>query len=250
MSATRIMTELPENSSGTSQRGPDDYGSIDPSNTEGAALHEAIRTLSSNLSLEMVLQQVADLSKELVSAHYSALGIMGPDGTLQQFITSGISQQDRDRIGPPPEGKGLLGVVLREGQSLRLADLTQHIQSAGFPSNHPPMRSFLGVPITYKSVVLGNLYLTDKIGSEEFSASDENIVTLFAAQAAVAKAVAGAATGAAAAALGGYLRDASLVSAPTTVTIHQGHDMGRPSLLTVQIPENGGIIVSGTAGEI
>ncbi|MDA1129600.1 MAG: GAF domain-containing sensor histidine kinase [Chloroflexi bacterium] len=183
------MTDLPQNTGGLNPGGSYDNQPSSPSNpykTEGGALHDAIRTLSSNLSLEMVLQQVADLSRELVSATYSALGIMGPDGTLLQFITSGISQQDRDRIGPPPEGKGLLGVALREGQSLRLANLAEHIQSAGFPANHPDMRSFLGVPITFKGVVLGNLYLTDKIGADEFSANDEDIVTLFAAQAAVA----------------------------------------------------------------
>ena len=156
------------------------------SSTEPSALHEAIRTLTSNLSLDMVLQQVADLSKELVSATYSALGILGEDGSLVQFITSGISEAGRERIGDPPEGKGILGVVLREGQSLRLHDLTQHPDAGGFPDNHPTMRSFLGVPITFKGRVLGNLYLTDKIGAEEFSPGDENIVSLFAAQAAVA----------------------------------------------------------------
>lgn len=151
------MTALPQNPRGSDNK--------EPANTEGAALHEAIRTLSSSLSLEMVLQQVAGLSRESVSATYSALGIMGQDGSLVQFITSGISQRDRDRIGKPPEGKGVLGVVLRDGQSLRLSDLSQHPEAAGFPANHPGMRSFLGVPITFKGVVLGNLYLTDKIGA-------------------------------------------------------------------------------------
>jgi len=169
------MTNPPQHSQGS-----------DPSFTEASSLHEAIRTLTSNLSLEMVLQQVADLSRELVSATYSALGILGEDGSLVQFITSGISQADRDKIGDPPTGNGILGVVLQEGQSLRLHDLNQHPMSAGFPANHPPMNSFLGVPITFKGIVLGNLYLTDKIGAEEFSADDENIVTLFAAQASVA----------------------------------------------------------------
>ena len=157
-----------------------------PADGEAGALHEAIRTLTSNLSLEMVLQQVADLSRELVSAAYSALGITGEDGSLTRFITSGISPEDRDRIGDPPEGKGVLGVVLQEGKPLRLADIGQHPASAGFPANHPAMRSFLGVPVIFDGVVLGNLYLADKAGAEEFSAEDENIVTLFAAQAAVA----------------------------------------------------------------
>ena len=123
------------------------------SSTDPSALHEAIRTLTSNLSLDMVLQQVADLSKELVSATYSALGILGEDGSLVQFITAGISDAGRERIGDPPEGKGILGIVLREGQSLRLHDLTQHPDSGGFYATHPPMRSFLGVPIIFKGRV-------------------------------------------------------------------------------------------------
>ena len=157
-----------------------------PDPADETALHEAIRTLTANLSLGAVLQQVSDLSRELVSATYSALGILGEDGSLIQFITSGISQPDRELIGEPPRGRGVLGVVLKEGQFLRLHDINQHPASAGIPANHPPMNSFLGVPITYKGTVLGNLYLTDKIGAEEFSVEDENIVTLFAAQAAVA----------------------------------------------------------------
>ena len=172
------MTASPEN--------PRNSDSEAPVHAHGSMLHEAIRTLTSNLSLDRVLLQIAVLSRELVSATYSALGIVDQEGSLVQFITSGISQSDQDSIGDPPEGKGILGVVLREGQSLRLADLSQHPESAGFPANHPDMRSFLGVPITFKGVVLGNLYLTNKIGAEEFSAEDENIVTLFAAQAAVA----------------------------------------------------------------
>ena len=139
------MTNPPKDATGpTSQQA---------SSTDPSALHEAIRTLTSNLSLDMVLQQVADLSKELVSATYSALGILGEDGSLVQFITAGISDAGRERIGDPPEGKGILGIVLREGQSLRLHDLTQQPDSGGFPATHPPMRSFLGVPIIFKGRV-------------------------------------------------------------------------------------------------
>lgn len=152
----------------------------------GIGLHEAIRTLTSELSLEMVLQLVADLSRRLVQAAYSALGIVAEDGTLARFVTSGISKAAAKRIGDPPTGKVVLGVVLREGQALRLPDLGQHPASSGFPPNHLEMHSFLGLPITYKGRVLGDLYLTNKIGAAEFSADDENIVDLFAAQAAVA----------------------------------------------------------------
>lgn len=159
---------------------------LEPADGRETSLHEAIRSLTSELSLEMVLQKVADLSRELVSASYSALGMVGADGRLVRFITSGISQRGRDRIGRIPEGKGVLGVVLREGRPLRLADLTQYSESVGFPPYHPVMKSFLGVPIVFNGRVVGDLYLANKIGAAEFSQDDETIVTLFAAQAAVA----------------------------------------------------------------
>ena len=149
------------------------------------SLFEAIRSLTSELSLDVVLQNVADLSRELVGASYSALGVLGTGGRLVQFITSGFSQEERDHIGTLPEGRGVLGVVIRDGRPLRLRDLAEHPQSVGFPPNHPVMKSFLAVPITYKGRVLGNLYLTNKIGAEEFSQDDEAIVTIFASQAAI-----------------------------------------------------------------
>ena len=149
-------------------------------------LYEAIAGLTSELSLDAVLQKVADLSRGLVGATYSALGVLGPYGKLVQFITSGISQEERERLGKLPEGKGVLGVVLREGKALRLADLSRHSESVGFPPHHPAMKSFLGVPIVFKGRVLGDLYLANKMGAVEFSQDDETLVTLFAAQAAVA----------------------------------------------------------------
>ena len=133
-----------------------------------------------------MLQKVVDLSRELVGASYSALGSMGAEGKLVQFITSGISRRGRDRIGRPPEGKGVLGTVLRQEKPLRLADLNQHPDSVGFPPHHPAMTSFLGVPIVLKGKVLGDIYLANKIGAKEFSQEDEAMVSLFAGQAAVA----------------------------------------------------------------
>ena len=150
------------------------------------SLFEAIRSLTSELSLDVVLQNVADLSRELVGASYSALGVLGTGGRLVQFITSGFSQEERDHIGTLPEGRGVLGVVIRDGRPLRLKVISNHSQSVGFPPNHPVMKSFLGVPITYKARVIGDLYLTNKIGAEEFSQDDEAIVTIFASQAAIA----------------------------------------------------------------
>ena len=153
---------------------------------QGRRLYDAISALTSELSLDAVLQNVTDLSRELVGASYSALGVLGESDSLVQFITSGISQRGRERIGRIPEGKGVLGVVIQDGKPLRLADLTQHPEAVGLPQNHPRMKSFLGIPISYKGRMLGNLYLTNKIGAEEFSQSDETLVTLFATQAAVA----------------------------------------------------------------
>lgn len=149
-------------------------------------LYEAIGALTSELSLELVLQKVADYSRDLAQASYSALGVLGTNGMLVQFLTSGLTPDERDRIGDLPVGKGVLGLLRTDGKPIRLADLSKHPQSVGFPSHHPPMKSFLGVPIVYKGRVLGNIYLTNKIGSKEFSQEDETLLTVFAAQSAVA----------------------------------------------------------------
>jgi signal transduction histidine kinase len=141
----------------------------------------------SERSLERVLQTVADSARDVVGARYAALGVLGPDrDSLVQFVTSGMSQAQRDRIGDLPQGRGLLGVVIQEGRPIRTADINRHPQRYGFPPNHPPMKSFLGVPITARGQVFGNLYLTEKLDAAEFSAEDEAIAVLFAAQVAVA----------------------------------------------------------------
>ena len=157
-----------------------------PAGFGSGALYDAVRDLTSELSVEAVLQKVADLSRELVGASYSALGVIGDDGELSNFITSGISTSTRRRIGKLPQGRGVLGVVLREGKSLRLANLSEHPETVGFPEHHPQMSSFLGVPLLLKGRVIGNLYLTNKTSAQEFAPEDETIVTLFANQAAVA----------------------------------------------------------------
>ncbi len=138
-------------------------------------------------SLERVLQQIVDSAREVVGARYAALGVLGPDrATLSQFVTSGLTQAERERIGDLPRGRGLLGLVIREPQPIRSADINQHPQRYGFPPHHPPMRSFLGVPIRSRGEVFGNLYLTEKIGAKEFDVEDEAITVLLAAHAAVA----------------------------------------------------------------
>ena len=157
-----------------------------PTPAQGKGLYEAVWALTSELSLDVVLQRVADLGRELVGASYGAAALLGEEGILARFVTSGISRRRRDLIGRLPKGEGVLGLVLGEGRPLRLADLSQHPRAAGVPPHHPKMKSFLGVPMVFKGRVVGDLYLANKIGAPEFSEADETIVVLFAAQAAVA----------------------------------------------------------------
>ncbi len=138
-------------------------------------------------SLEGVLQQIVDSAREVVGARYAALGVLGSDRkTLSQFVTSGLSPAERDRIGDLPRGRGLLGLVIREPRPIRSADINRHPQRFGFPPHHPPMQSFLGVPIRSRGEVFGNLYLTEKVGPQGFDREDEAIAVLLAAHAAVA----------------------------------------------------------------
>ena len=145
------------------------------------------QNLTAELSLGIVLQRVAELAVELIGARYAAVGMLSADGrTLQTFTTAGMTAEERASIGPLPRGHGILGLVIHKGRSVRIPDLTKHPQRHGFPPNHPPMQSFLGVPIRSKRGVLGDLYLTEKLGSEEFSDEDEHLATLLAATAAAA----------------------------------------------------------------
>jgi signal transduction histidine kinase len=137
--------------------------------------------------LEHVLQEVVDAARDVVGARYAALGVLGEDRTsLMQFVTSGLDDATRQRIGDPPRGRGLLGLVIRDGKPIRSTDINRHPQRFGFPPHHPPMTSFLGVPVKGRGGVFGNLYLTEKIDGAEFSDEDEAIAVLLAAQAAAA----------------------------------------------------------------
>jgi len=149
---------------------------------------EAGLILTSELSLDGVLQRVTDIARELLSARYAAIGVLAEDGrTLARFTTSGLTADEARHIGRHPEGRGILGLVIREGRPIRLADLTTHPVSHGIPAHHPPMRSFLGVPTTGRRAgVFGNLYVTERIGGAEFTSEDERIATMLAAQAAAA----------------------------------------------------------------
>ena len=143
--------------------------------------------VSAERSLDRVLQQVVDSAREVVGARYAALGVLAPDGnSLTEFVTSGLAPVERERIGALPRGRGLLGLVIREARPIRTADITHHAQRFGFPAHHPPMRSFLGVPIRSHDRTFGNLYLTEKLGAKEFTTEDQAIAVLLAAHAAVA----------------------------------------------------------------
>src|SRR3954471_13902406 len=150
------------------------------------ALFEAGLAVSSELSLEALLRRLVEAAAELTGARYAALGVIDASGAeLEQFITHGIDDDLRAEIGAPPRGRGILGVLIREAKPLRLHDLAEDPRSVGFPPGHPPMHSFLGVPIMSRGVAYGNLYLTEKVGGD-FTDEDEELVTLLAAQAAVA----------------------------------------------------------------
>ncbi len=151
------------------------------------ALREAALAISSNLSLAETLKHIVTAAAALGEARYAALGVPDESGEyLAEFVTTGLSDEAEARIGHRPRGHGILGIILREGQSLRLRDLHDHPRSVGFPPNHPPMQSFLGVPITRKGERLGNLYLTNKRTAEEFSADDQRLIELLAVHAGVA----------------------------------------------------------------
>ncbi|MET0188684.1 MAG: GAF domain-containing protein [Pseudonocardia sediminis] len=161
-------------------------GQISAARDRMQALLDAVLTVAAGLDLEETLQRIVGSAVELVDARYGALGVLAPDGSIARFIDVGMGEPVRTRLGPPPEGKGLLGQIIVDPRPLRLADLSLHPASVGFPPGHPPMHSFLGVPIRMRDSVYGNLYLTEKAGGREFTADDEVIVQALAASAGIA----------------------------------------------------------------
>jgi signal transduction histidine kinase len=151
-----------------------------------SALLEAVVGIGSDLELSATLERIVVAGCRLVDARYGALGVIGRDGTLSEFITHGLSEAEHRRIGDLPTGRGVLGVLIKDPRPVRLPDIGRHEQSYGFPANHPVMRSFLGVPVRVRDHVFGNLYLTEKQGATEFTESDEQIVVALAAAAGVA----------------------------------------------------------------
>jgi signal transduction histidine kinase len=151
-----------------------------------ARLLEAGLALSSELSLPVILQRIVDLAVDLTGARYGALGVLGPDGSITEFITTGVTEAERAAIGHIPVGRGILGVLIDDATPLRLRDLAEDPRSVGFPPNHPPMRSFLGAPVSARGHVFGNLYLTEKQDAEAFTDEDERALAMLAGQAGVA----------------------------------------------------------------
>ncbi|MBW0116291.1 GAF domain-containing protein [Pseudonocardia sp. KRD-169] len=149
-------------------------------------LLDAVMAVGEGLELDATLRRIVESAADLVDARYGALGVLGPSGGLSRFLHVGLDEETRAAMGPLPQGKGLLGQLILDPRPLRLADLGTHRSSVGFPANHPPMRSFLGVPVRVRDSVYGNLYLTEKAGGGEFTAADEAVVRALAAAAGIA----------------------------------------------------------------
>jgi two-component system, NarL family, sensor histidine kinase DevS len=149
-------------------------------------LISAIVSIAENHSLGTILEQVVQAACTLVDARYGALGVVSSGQVLENFITVGMTQEEIDRIGHLPVGHGVLGLLIRDPKPIRMHDLGKHPDSYGFPPNHPPMNSFLGVPIRVSGQIIGNLYLTEKRGGGDFTEEDQELVVALAAAAGVA----------------------------------------------------------------
>ena len=150
------------------------------------ALDSAVRGIAEVQSVDKVLQLIVDRVRELIGAEYAALGIVGPFDNIEQFVTSGLSPVERERIGELPEGHGLLGLIIQEDSSFLIDDIATDHRRYGFPPNHPEMHSFLGAPVRSKGRSIGNLYLTNKMSGATFSAADLRLVEMFALHAGIA----------------------------------------------------------------
>jgi signal transduction histidine kinase len=151
------------------------------------AVLDAAIAVSSELSLDVVLQRIVEAAASLTGAQYAALGVINPSRQgLERFVVTGIDEATKEAIGDLPRGRGILGILIRDATPLRLENLSADARSVGFPPNHPPMRTFLGVPILLRGVAYGNLYLTEKAGGDAFTEKDQELVQLLAGQAAVA----------------------------------------------------------------
>ncbi|MEA2476373.1 MAG: hypothetical protein QOC87_572 [Actinomycetota bacterium] len=158
----------------------------DDAQRRAAGLVEAGLALASDLDIDSLLQRIADLARDVLAAGYAAVGVIGSDGSLTRFVYSGVDQETADAIGDLPKGVGVLGALIEEGRPLRLKDIVDHPRSSGFPAHHPPMKTFLGVPIIVRGRIFGRLYFTEKADGEDFTKDDERIALMLASQAGVA----------------------------------------------------------------
>ncbi|MCC9180571.1 GAF domain-containing sensor histidine kinase [Mycolicibacterium mageritense] len=149
-------------------------------------LLDAMLVVTSGLELDETLRTIVHTAINLVDARYGALGVRGHDHELVEFIYEGIDEEMREQIGHLPEGRGVLGVLIDDPKPIRLENISHHVASVGFPPNHPPMRTFLGVPVRIRDEVFGNLYLTEKADGQPFSEDDEVLVQALAAAAGIA----------------------------------------------------------------
>ncbi len=161
-------------------------GDVMASRQRLSALLDAVVGVGSDLDLRSTLYRIVLAACRLAGARYGALGVIGPDRRLVEFITDGISVEQHRRIGDLPTGRGVLGLLIDEPKPVRLRDIAEHPRSYGFPNHHPVMRSFLGVPVRIRDQVFGNLYLTEKRGADEFTEDDEETMVALAVAAGVA----------------------------------------------------------------
>ena len=159
---------------------------IDRHHDQLVAMDEAIQAIASELSVDRVLQLIVDRVRELADAQYAALGIANAQGAMEQFITSGITDEQRELIGPLPRGHGFLGLIIREARSILVDDIELDRRRYGFPPHHPEMHSFLGTPVLSKGRPIGNLYLTNKTTARVFDEGDVELVERFALHAGIA----------------------------------------------------------------
>ncbi|MCA9947247.1 MAG: GAF domain-containing protein, partial [Anaerolineales bacterium] len=168
------------------ESGQDQRHQLQERNRQLAALDKATMAIAGELTLDKVLQQIVDVARELADAQYAALGVPNKQGFLETFIDSGMPDEIANAIPHLPKGLGLLGAIVKERKTIRIPRIEDDPRSVGFPEGHPPMVPFLGVPVIAGRETLGNLYLTNKIGADEFTQTDQDLVELLAAHAAVA----------------------------------------------------------------
>ncbi|MBE2222524.1 MAG: GAF domain-containing protein, partial [Anaerolineae bacterium] len=155
-------------------------------NRQLSALNQAALAIAAELSLEKVLKQIVDSARDLAEAQYAAIGVPNAEGQLETFVHSGMPTALAEKIPSLPQGHGLLGALIAEERPIRIPRIGDDPRSVGFPQHHPPMESFLGVPVVAGDRVLGNLYLTNKLDAVEFSESDQELVEMLAAHVAIA----------------------------------------------------------------